>query len=685
MARNRSWIGLYLLVILVRLPAASAQELQIDSSMFYRQSWAVVIGINTYPNFPPLDYAVNDARAVAARFERLGFYVVTLENERATRQNILDLLKMELPAVVEPDDRIVIFYSGHGAAGKIARTGGEVGFIIPHDGQSLVDGRRLSIVGGMVQIPDAEYAAFARKANFISTEEIREAFDMLPAKHILTIFDGCYSGFIDPTSYTRLRGSTRINQTANVGTGRGFDDIVAEVPDVPPLSNATTTQPRERSAPAQPTPLADETLEGIRKLTSLQTIQILTAGSSGEEVYERSGHGVFTYHLLKALDGAAKLTETSCVITASDLGAYLKQNVLKASKNMQNPLFNRIGGEGEYVFITPECRPILPVETMVPTPDTRWMDTDGYKGPEELPFREPSQVAVDEVGALYVLDRKLGRVFRFDPQGQFYRPFTEGAIVDDPWRPRSIAVGPDGHVWVLYAWEGTVWGNEVIPPAKALIFRPDGTALPRWNALTTPVSGCVNERGATVPFPERGLLALDIEENLVVLDQERGTLMKCDRDGRLLRRWGDEQEFFEDYKRVVEPQGLAVDKLGYIYVSNTGAHGIQRFFNEEWMPGWLNPYVNDRDPYFFDTPQGLAVDDKLFVYVADMNNHRIKKYTSTGDRLLTIWGRPNARSGRQYGQFNRPEDVTVSRDGFIYVADTGNRRIQRFVIMRPPD
>ena len=670
--------GLCIVVLIAVLAAVPAQELQIDSSMFYRQSWAVVIGINEYPNFPSLDYAVNDARAIGARFKRLGFHVITLENERATKQNILDLLQFELPSVVEPDDRLVIFYSGHGAAGKVARTGGEVGFIIPQDGKNVVDGQRLNIVGGIVQIRDSDYATFARKANFISTEEIRKVFDMLPAKHILSIFDGCYSGFIDPTSYTRLQGSTRIDQTAGVGTGRGFDDIVSEIPEIPELT-------QNQEVAVRPTPLANDILGGIHKLTSLQTIQILTAGSSGEQVFERSGHGIFTYHLLKALDGAAKLTEKSCVITASDLGAYLKQNVLKASSNAQNPLFNRIGGEGEYVFITPECRPILPVEMMEPTPDPRWVETDGYKGPQALPYREPTQVAVDEVGALYVLDSKLRRILRFDAQGRFYPKFTEGTIVEEPWQPHSIAVAQDGHVWVFYSWQGTAWGNETIPTGKVMIYRPDGTPLPRWNALTTPVSGCFDKDGAKVPFPVKGLITLDIEESIIVLDQEQGTLMKCDRDGKLLHRWGEEREFYEDYKRVVQPQGLAVDNLGYIYVSNTGAHGIQKFFNEEWIPGWLNPYVSDSDPYFFNTPQGIAVDEKLFVYVADSKNHRVKKYTSNGDKLLTTWGKAKARSGRKYGEFNRPADVTVSPEGFIYVADTGNKRVQRFVIMRPPE
>ena len=122
--------------------------------------------------------------------------------------------------------------------------------------------------------------------------------------------------------------------------------------------------------------------------------------------------------------------------------------------------------------------------------------------------------------------------------------------------------------------------------------------------------------------------------------------------------------------------------FGYIYVTDTEGHGIQKFFDGEWIPAdWAN--VKGDKPFFFNTPRGIAVDDNLYVYVADSKNHRIKKYTSGGEKLMAYWGKAKAKKGKNYGEFNEPSAVAISLDSTkIYVADTGNKRVQRFFIER---
>jgi len=65
------------------------------------------------------------------------------------------------------------------------------------------------------------------------------------------------------------------------------------------------------------------------------------------------------------------------------------------------------------------------------------------------------------------------------------------------------------------------------------------------------------------------------------------------------------------------------------------------------------------------------VDDD--VYVADTGNHRIQKFTSIGT-FITAWG----DSGSGDGQFDVPRGVAVDSSGSVYVVDTGNHRIQKF-------
>jgi DNA-binding beta-propeller fold protein YncE len=61
------------------------------------------------------------------------------------------------------------------------------------------------------------------------------------------------------------------------------------------------------------------------------------------------------------------------------------------------------------------------------------------------------------------------------------------------------------------------------------------------------------------------------------------------------------------------------------------------------------------------------------VYVANRLSDRIQKFTGTGKFLLSQGGR-----GTGPGHFIAPHGVAVDADGNVYVADTGNSRIQKF-------
>lgn len=80
-------------------------------------------------------------------------------------------------------------------------------------------------------------------------------------------------------------------------------------------------------------------------------------------------------------------------------------------------------------------------------------------------------------------------------------------------------------------------------------------------------------------------------------------------------------------------------------------------------------------PGQFAAPTAVAVDGAGNLYVADTGNHRIQKLS------LTLTGAPLAQWGTQGSapsQFEVPFGVAVDRVGNLYVADTGNHRIEGF-------
>ena len=176
----------------------------------YADSWAVVIGINNYAKWPKLEYAVNDAQAVRkALIDSFGFAperVVLLQDAQASRNGILSAFHDEMSeGVVKRNDRVFVFYAGHGAT-RTLNSGREVGYIIPADA-------------------DPENTA----TDAIPMTEIRNIAESLSARHVFFVMDACYSGL----GLTRGGGGGFLRDNAKrIGkqmlTAGGADQLVAD-------------------------------------------------------------------------------------------------------------------------------------------------------------------------------------------------------------------------------------------------------------------------------------------------------------------------------------------------------------------------------------------------------------------------------------------------------------------------
>jgi DNA-binding beta-propeller fold protein YncE len=75
----------------------------------------------------------------------------------------------------------------------------------------------------------------------------------------------------------------------------------------------------------------------------------------------------------------------------------------------------------------------------------------------------------------------------------------------------------------------------------------------------------------------------------------------------------------------------------------------------------------------FDSPAAIAVDASGNVFVADTGNGRIEKFSPTGAFLASI-----RTKGSGHGQFSEPSGIAIDRDGNIYVAEIGSKhRVQK--------
>ncbi|HEX4440878.1 MAG TPA: flippase activity-associated protein Agl23 [Thermoanaerobaculia bacterium] len=159
-------------------------------------------------------------------------------------------------------------------------------------------------------------------------------------------------------------------------------------------------------------------------------------------------------------------------------------------------------------------------------------------------------------------------------------------------------------------------------------------------------------------------LATDPQGNLYVADTKNSRIVVFDGNGGFVRAIGS---LGEGDGQLKEACGVAIGPDGLVYVADTWNHRIARFTTDgQWKGAWTVS-----DPSFFG-PRALVF-AKGFLDVADTGNKRIVRLDAEG-HVASTWG----GAGTEPGRFVEPVGLATDPAGRIWVADTGNHRIQVF-------
>jgi sugar lactone lactonase YvrE len=304
-------------------------------------------------------------------------------------------------------------------------------------------------------------------------------------------------------------------------------------------------------------------------------------------------------------------------------------------------------------------------------------------------FNNPQGVAADTNGNLYVADTGSHIIRKIDKKGTSttlagltgVSGSADGTNSDARFNtPYGVAVDSGGNVYVADSGNHTI---REITPAGAV------TTL----AGLAGTSGSGNGTGSGARFFQPEGVAVDTSGNVYVADTYNHTIRKVTPGGSVSTFAGTAGSFGTNdgsgsAALFYQPQGVAVDGSGNVYVADSGNHTVRKLTAGGASTTLAGNPLNYGSAdgigggAFFYAPQGVAVDAVGTVYVADTLNHIIRQVSSGGSSLTLVGSAGNygsADGALGNARFWMPGGLAVSGTN-IYVADTQNGTIRKVAI-----
>lgn len=304
----------------------------------------------------------------------------------------------------------------------------------------------------------------------------------------------------------------------------------------------------------------------------------------------------------------------------------------------------------------------------------------GAQGSAEGRFDNPTGVAIDSSGNIYVVDADNNRIQKFNSSGTFVSAVGSAGSGNGQFNaPRDIDFDASGNYYV------TDLNNHRVQKFDS------SDAFVWWLGYDGSTIG-THVSGAGVAGAGDGQLSgpygidIDGSGNIFVSQINSERFTKFNSSGTfVLKRTNASSS---------DQVGIAVDSLGNIWVAdlwtsayahiliwNSAATDVVRVFGPSYGTG---SYMLNGDSNGYN---GVATDSSGNIYAVDTTNNRVKKFDSSG--VFQWWLGYNgsttgthttgaAVSGNAAGRFNEPYGIAIDSSDNIYVTEVANHRVQKF-------
>ncbi len=286
-------------------------------------------------------------------------------------------------------------------------------------------------------------------------------------------------------------------------------------------------------------------------------------------------------------------------------------------------------------------------------------------------FNAPFGVAADASGNIYVADRDNHLIRRITSSGVVttfaglagVAGSIDGIGVAARFNaPTGLAADSLGNIYVADR------GNSIIRKITS------SGAVTTFAGLAGS-SGSIDGTGNNARLDPDGI-AVDAAGNLYVTEPYYNTIRKITPEGVVTTIAGKagfsgRTDGVGDEARFSTPQGIAVDALGNLFVTDTWNDAIRKVTSA----GVTTTLVLPESSFY-----GIAIDTSANLFVTHRYNSTIYKITSTGSSMVIAGSYAGSSDGTGVeSKFNNPRGIALDALGNIYIADTLNHTIRKGV------
>ncbi len=282
-------------------------------------------------------------------------------------------------------------------------------------------------------------------------------------------------------------------------------------------------------------------------------------------------------------------------------------------------------------------------------------------------FNQPGGLAIDAAGNIYVADVSNFSIRKITPAGVVttVANYSGGAF--------GLAVDAAGNVYVADEGNNQI---EKISPAGVITIIAGGR---------TP--GSANGTGLGASFNTPIGIAVDAAGNLYVADELNNLIRKITPAGVVTTFAGSGATGETDGAGIAaafnRPIGIAVDPNGNVYVADYGGNKIRKITPGGIVTTLAGSGANGTadgtgaQASFFE-PEGIAIDKSGSLYIADTGNDLIRKINPAGQVITVAGDVPGATDPNK--NFHQPLGIVLDASGNVYVSEFGGNIISEVIV-----